>query len=215
MRFHLIILQGSVHLLLAIFYRRLNAMKKYENLKKRYPQYISLDDFHKIAHIAKRSAKYLVENGIVPAIDTGKQTWRYKIHIDDAIAYLQQRDKAGSMIPKGAVSPCKGIRKRSFSQALAAGQEKEVAEYFRQILSAYPDVLSTANIADITGFNKKSVMRIIGCGHIKYIARGRKYLIPKPYFLEYVVTPRFIEAWSNSERFIKVLTEFEEWIEQR
>ena len=58
---------------------------KYESLREKYPEFISLDQLHKVCGIAKRSAKYLVDNGIIPYQDTGRQTWRYKIAIDDVI----------------------------------------------------------------------------------------------------------------------------------
>ena len=79
-------------------------MKNYSHLKRQYPGYISLDQFHKICKIAKRSAKYLVDSGIVPAIDSGKKTHRYQIAIEDVIAYLRRRDREGSMIPTGLLT---------------------------------------------------------------------------------------------------------------
>jgi len=60
----------------------------YEQLKKDYPEVISINQFYQICHIAKRSAVYLLENGIVPYTDTGKLTWKYKIKLDDVIAYI-------------------------------------------------------------------------------------------------------------------------------
>jgi len=63
-------------------------MEKYEELKVQYPEYISLDELSRICKIAKRSALYLVEHKIIPVIDTGKKTWRYKISLDAVIRYL-------------------------------------------------------------------------------------------------------------------------------
>jgi len=87
-------------------------MKKYEELKTQYPEYISLDQFYRICKIAKRSAIYLIQHGIVPSITTDKKTWRYKIKIDDVITYLQRRDEVGSMIPRGAATS----RKKKFAE---------------------------------------------------------------------------------------------------
>ena len=121
-------------------------MKKYEKLKTKYPSYISLEQLCTICHIAKRTARYLVTNGIIPSIDTGRKTWRYKILIDDVITYLRQREQKGSMVPKGAVNSRKtSRRKRSFSQEIAPGDEHEVVEYFTCIYADYPDVLTTAD----------------------------------------------------------------------
>jgi len=190
-------------------------MKKYENLKTQYPAYVSLDQLRVICKIAKRTARYLVENNIIPAIDTGRKTWRYKISIDDVIAYLRQRERKGSMVPGGAVSSRKTKRRRSFSQAVDSGQENEVVEYFKHIYSDYPDVLTTYDLAEMTGLHKKSFQRIIGAGHIKLLTSSPRYIIPKVYFWEFIASRRFIDAWSNSDEFIKVLEGFEKWRTQR
>ena len=47
----------------------------------------SIDQLYKICKIAKRSALYLIQHGIIPVTDTGKQTLRYKIALDDVITY--------------------------------------------------------------------------------------------------------------------------------
>ena len=58
---------------------------------------VSLDQVTKICRIAKRNAKYLVDNGIIPYTDTGKKTWHYKIALEDVIDYLRRREKVGSI----------------------------------------------------------------------------------------------------------------------
>ena len=52
-----------------------DAMKnnKYDYLWDQYPEYVSSNQLYKICRIAKRSAKYLLENGIIPCEDTGKK----------------------------------------------------------------------------------------------------------------------------------------------
>ena len=50
-------------------------MNKHETLLNPYGDFLSLDELSRVCKIAKRSARYLVVNGIIPAIDTGKRTW--------------------------------------------------------------------------------------------------------------------------------------------
>jgi excisionase family DNA binding protein len=196
----------------------MSKMKDYTELKSKYPEYISLDELSRVCRIAKRSARYLVEHGIIPAIDTGKKTWRYQIAIDDVIAYLFRRDKVGSMIPPGAVTSHYKTRKinayanrKSFSKLVTEGQEDEVAKYFNHIYSDSEDILTTNDIADMTGLYRGTIMKLAKNGHIKFISDSPKYLIPKKCLLEFVVTRRFLEAKSNSELFKKVLGGFEIW----
>jgi len=194
-------------------------MEKYATLKNRYPDFLSLDELSRVCKISKRSARYLVEHGIIPALDTGKQTWRYQIKTDDVIRYLQLREKLGSMIPPGAVSsrtkkrnnPHFGNRK-TFSRYITSGQECYVMEYFKHIYSDFDEILTTAEVVVMTGLNKSTVLKLLKAGKIKSLEARPKYLIPKKYLLEFVVTRRYIEAKTDSESFKKILGGFEIWI---
>ena len=190
---------------------------KYESLREAYPEFISLDQLYKICGVSKISATYLVENGIIPAIDTGKQTWRYKIALDDAITYLRRREQVGSMIPRGVATSRKPKHERMkstrkcFAQMVTPGQEAAIAEYFDFIFADYDEILTTLDIIEMTGLEKSTVLKLLKAGVIKSIMTYPKYLIPKPYLLEFVITPRFIEYRTNSEHFRKILGGFEIW----
>jgi len=190
---------------------------KYESLREAYPEFISLDQLHKICGVSKISATYLVEHGIIPAIDTGKQTWRYKIALDDAITYLRRREQVGSMIPRGVATSRKPKHERMkstrkcFAQMVTQGQETAIADYFNYIFAEYDEVLTTLDIIEMTGLEKSTVLKLLKAGAIKSIMTYPKYLIPKQYLLEFVVTPRFIEYRTNSEHFRKILGGFEIW----
>jgi len=191
-------------------------MQNYTELKGKYPDLLSLDELSRVCKIAKRSARYLVQNGIIPAIDTGKQTWRYQISIDDVITYLYRREKVGSMIPPGVVTSRYKNRtitanRKSFAEMVVEGQEWEIAEYFGFIYAEYNDVLTTMEVAEMTGLDKNTIQRLSRDGHIKSLERRPTYLIPKQYLLEFVASRRFIELKTNSETFKKILGGFEIW----
>jgi len=192
-------------------------MKNYSHLKRQYPGYISLDQFHKICKIAKRSAKYLVDSGIVPAIDSGKKTHRYQIAIEDVIAYLRRRDREGSMIPTGLLTS--GQREPStrvsFSRLVELGEENQVAEFFQHITTDYPDVLTVADIVKLSGIGKSTILKMLEAGHLKSITNSPKHLIPKAYLFEFVATRRFLALSSDSDAYREVLESFEVWRSQK
>lgn len=192
-------------------------MKKYEKLKKQYPEYISLDQLYGICRIAKRSARYLVEHGIIPAVDTGRKTWRYKIAIDDVITYLHRREQLGTMIPPGASSSRSMQLRRprlSFVEVITPGSTDEVLRYFEHICENYNDVLTVLEIVEITGLNKKTILLFLKEGAIKSLASSPRYIIPKTYLLEFIVTPQYVKARSNSDTFKKIIEDFENWKKQ-
>ena len=184
--------------------------RKYSKLRNQYPEYVSLDQVTRICRIAKRNAKYLVDNGIIPYIETGKKTWRYKIALEDVIDYLCRREQVGSMIPRGATSTRMNHRK-CFAQMVESGHETDISKYFSYIYADYADVLTSADVVEMTGLEKSTISKLLKDGVIKSIATHPKYLVPKSYLLEFVVTPRFIEYRTNSEEFLKVLGGFETW----
>ena len=78
----------------------------YEYLSQQYPKIISMDQLYRICHISKRKAKWLLENGVIPCKDSGKQTRRFQICLDDVITFLERRE-AGLLhedIPAGIFS---------------------------------------------------------------------------------------------------------------
>jgi len=186
-------------------------MKQYENLRKKYPQYVSLDQLRVICKVAKRTATYLVVNNIIPAIDTGRKTWRYLIAIDDVIIYLQRRDKEGSLVPIGATNPKNTSALKSYSQVVMRGEEQKVVKYFSDIYTNYPDVLTVADMASMTGLSKKTFFRILKDGRIKTLDSNTIYIIPKVYFWEFIKSRRFIDIRSHSKDFIRILEGFEAW----
>lgn len=191
--------------------------KKYEKLKEQYPDYVSLDQFYQICRIAKRSARYLVEQKIVQAVDTGRKTWRYKIHIDDVITYLRSREQRGSMIPPGAVSsrPSRPINPRmTFSSLIEPGNESLVYHYFEQLYADYNDVLTVPEIADMTGLSHKTVLLLLKDGDIKSITNSPRYIVPKIYLFEFTATSRYINTQSNSLGFIQIFKSFEKWLKR-
>lgn len=64
----------------------------YEYLREQYPEIISKDQLYRICHISKRKARWLLENGITPCEDSGKQTRRFHIRLEDVITFLERRD---------------------------------------------------------------------------------------------------------------------------
>ncbi len=187
---------------------------KYENLRKKYPSYISLGQFYQICHIAKRSALYLLENGIVPAIDTGKKTWRYKIALDDVITYLRRREQWGSCIPPGAVSsrPAAAPNHRvSLSMHIKRGDEEEVYRYFERLYAKSSDALGVQEIMAMTGLSDKTVLQLLKAGNIKSIAAHPRYIVPKTFLLEFLTSRRYIDLFSNSEGFVQIVEGFKSY----
>ena len=186
-------------------------MKKYESLKRQNPGYVSLEQFRIICKMSKRSAAKLLTAGIIPSINTEKKTWKYKISIDDVITYLHRREQWGRTIPKKSDKLYDTKTRKSYSQNVSPGEEHLVEKYFIHACKDRPDILSIDDMIAITGLSNKTLYRIAKAGSIQFIETGRKHLYPKIYFLEFIKSPRFINTWSNSDEFIRIMEDFKAW----
>lgn len=189
--------------------------KKYEYLREQYPEYVTSNQLYKICHIAKRSAKYLLDNGIIPCKDSGKKTRRYTIALKDIIAYLEKRDKTlSTLIPRGCVNSRRKTHQSprvSISAILSPGSEGELKRYFEYIYADYPDIVNARDVTEMTGLSHKTVIELLNKKEIQSWFIASKYVIPKEFVLAFVVSPRFINMKSNSANFNKILGGFEIW----
>lgn len=189
---------------------------KYSKLKEKYPEYVSKGQLRVICKISLLSATYLIEHGIIPAIDTGKTTWRYKIHIDDVIKYLRRREQWGSQIPPGAASSRYRYKRvtnsrKSYADYIQSGEEPLISEYFLYLYEDFSDVLTVSDVIQMTGLSDKTLKIKLKEGHIQYITKRPRYTIPKMSVINYVSSKEYIEMKSNSELFKKILGGFEIW----
>ena len=192
--------------------------EKYRELMERYPCYVSKEQLYVICRISKQSAKHLLDTGIIPCEDTGKKTRRYRIAMKDIIAYLKNREKSGNaMISSGETGTLikSEIRPRtSYAKAVLPGQEEEVRRYFEYISTDYPDVLNMYDAADMTGLALVTIQKLTKSGTLRFIKVDRHPMIPKPYMLDFMSSPKFLCIKSNSTNFKRVLRDFSIWRER-
>lgn len=149
--------------------------KDYSDLRQKYPAVISSEQLSKICHISKRKAKWLLENGIIPCVDTGKKTWRFQISIEAVIDYLAKRDANSLTIaaPPGIFSS-KPHQKPAAPVDLAA-----LRAYTQRLWRNEPDVLTVEEASRISGFSKDTIYHWIHKERLMSIRYMGRHIIPK------------------------------------
>ena len=129
-----------------------------EYLKNTYPDVITKDQFYRICHISKKTAFYLLDNGLVPCTNSGKQTRKYKIRLDDVIAFLDAREikPAAFKVPdnfyKGSVYNLYGSSIKRLSK------NKDILRTFlNKQIADYDDIISPSMVSEITGYSTKTI----------------------------------------------------------
>ena len=119
------------------------------------PDVITKDQLYRICHISKSTALYLLQSGKIPCEYTGRKTRCYKIKKEDVIAYLENR----KVFPESYSAPA-GWYKGDYTVQMEEQVPQIVREhlrlYYTELLSGYPDVLTTQEVSKITGYGKTS-----------------------------------------------------------
>ena len=125
--------------------------------------------------MSKRKAKWLLENGVVPCIDTGKKTWRFQISIDAVVDYLVKRD-ANSL----TVAAPLGIFSSKPTQKSAAPVDLVALQaYTQRLWRNEPDVLTVEKASRISGFSKDTIYHWIYKERLMSIRYMGGHIIPK------------------------------------
>ncbi len=137
----------------------------YQQILDEYPEYVTKEQLYQICHISKKSAQNLLESGEIPCIDSGRKTHRFLIATADVVDYLQRRDSA----PRPAA-------------------DETAVEKIRAALALYPDVLSVAQVSELTGRRSSTVTKWCRLNYIENIYAGGKNHIPKASLADFLVS---------------------------
>lgn len=166
-------------------------------LRDTYPSVITLNQLYRICHLSKRKARWLLENHIIPCQDSGKKTRRFKIQLDDVITYLEETasGKRNVQFPVGlfssnTVSKKAAKHKKQLYDLEQPGIRKALYQQYEKRFRTFPDVLSTTEVAQMTGFGRNAVNNWIANGRLKIYSRGGRF-IPKTYVLDFCCSPYY------------------------
>ena len=141
------------------------------------PDVITKDQLYRICHISKSTALYLLQSGKIPCEYTGRKTRCYKIKKEDVIAYLENR----KVFPESYSAPA-GWYKGDYTVQMEEQAPPVVREhlrlYYTELLSGYPDVLTTQAVSEITGYGKTAINNWCNQGHIKSFRKNNVNHIP-------------------------------------
>lgn len=179
----------------------------YEYLREQYPEIISKDQLYRICHISKRKARWLLENGIIPCEDSGKQTRRFHIRLEDVITFLERRD-AGLLqeeIPAGIFSS----EAHPFAQPRQALDSGALCAFLLERWADVPDILTVQQAASLCGYAPATLNNWVGKGRISAVqCRGRN-LISKESLAQRLASQEVQMSSNHSEQYTELLEEFQ------
>ena len=100
-----------------------------------YPEYITKEQMYRICHISKKTCLFLLESGLVPSVDSGKRTRRFKIKTVDVVQYLRERDDYPELYkaPDGFYKSAGCKKAPSFDEVFAKSDLVLMRKYYSRI----------------------------------------------------------------------------------
>ena len=179
----------------------------YQNILAKYPPTISKEQLYKLCHISKRMAKCLLDNGIIPCVNTGHATHKYTILTTDVIAYLRKReaspDDCRVILPKG-----KGKKHIVYpSIEYTPSVMKRYQQLLIDLLQPYPDLMTVHMVSDLTGYSLKTIYKWTPKGHMRWLQNGTSFYVPKEILIRHMMSEDFRSIAGKSEKHRSIINQ--------
>lgn len=184
--------------------------KKYEDLLEKYPQYISKEQFYKIAHVSKRTAQHLLEMGLVNHVDSGRKTRKYAIAMVDVVSFLKDRDRNPARYGR--------LRQQRVIQCtptiLTSQEKEELKAFYIKLFIQYPDVVNVKQVSEMTGHAPNRIRQWCCEKKFERFLIHNTYQIPKVCLIGFLVSDEYCQLQYRSSKQIDTMKEFLRLIEK-
>ena len=169
---------------------------------------ISLEQLYKMLHISKRKASWMLQNGIIPCEIRNTQTHKYFIKRKDILEYINKNQIAKQQeIPIGIFNYNRTTNPhRTESQDSVCGgsfysfeiifndEERELFKrMLENMLKEIPDVLTVKEVAELTGYNRKTILRYAKKKYIFTVSLKGRLCISKQSLIEYLSSDKALK----------------------
>lgn len=173
---------------------------------------LSKEQFIYVGHMSKRTATYLLDSKLVPAIYNGKKSKCYFIKKKDIIEFFNDF----AIMPEKYLAPPKWYSEKkkikTKSYRLRLNPEKinieKLEYYYRQKLDSIfeDDVLKVQDVSIFTGYKPSTVRGWINADKMEVlILPGKRYYIPKELLIEWLLSDTYNKIERKSGKHLKAL----------
>ena len=133
----------------------------------------------------------MLANGLIPSISSGKKTHTFKIAKADVIAFLELREQEPERFTASR-GWYQASRLNLVQQGARSPDEADAIRIrFGKLMNFYPDVMTIGEVSKFTGYGPSSVAMWCNKNRLRYFDMGSRYMIPKPYLLDFIMGPYF------------------------
>ncbi len=173
---------------------------------KNYPNILSKEQLCKVAHMSKRTALFLLQNGIIPSVNTGKQTRCYKIKKKDIKAFFDELEvapqKAASLRRRQPVEKKIRLSPYVLRSIPSKVDGESLRAFYTRALAKYEDILTLKETAEFTGYRPEVVSGWIKSGKLTALQVGRKFIIPKVCLIDWLSSYDYNHIEHKSNKYV-------------
>ncbi len=184
---------------------------------------ISLEQLYKMLRISKRKAAWMLKNGIIPCEIRNTPTHKYTIKRDDVLAYMAKspREKRKE-IPVGLFNAKKNNNPHGNEQegsvcegyfddtvlTLRGAEKTKFKRMLETLLADVPDTLTVQEVAKLTGYAERRILRYIGRRYIYAVKICGRYAISKKSIINYFAKDKAFKHTQKSKWHIHIIKQY-------
>ena len=184
---------------------------------------ISLEQLYKMLRISKRKAAWMLQNGIIPCEIRNTPTHKYTIRKEDVLTYMAKSDREKRKeIPVGIFNAKKTNNPRrtespdsdcggyfdDTNYKLRGKERARFKEMLEDLLYAVPDTLTVDEVAELTGYHRRTILRYVQRKYIYGVNIMGKYYISKQSVINYLATDKAFKNTQKSEWHTMVILKY-------
>ena len=159
----------------------------YDEIKTNYSDPLTLENVRVILKISKRKAAWLLQNQYIKCIDTGKNTRRYTIKIDDLIEYMQNVESGELIVPTvSGMFNAHDAKSHLDSTVFPKNLPDDFEKWLEKKWENQSGALTIKDITELTGYSQRSIVRWLAEGRISRVIIPDGFVIPKKYVINYL-----------------------------
>ncbi len=187
-------------------------MTQYKNeLRKKYPPILSLEDVRIILRISRRKASWMLQNGIIKCTNNGKKTKQYAVDIDDLFDYFKKVEinDPSVRIPSGIFSSrvAEQASRKLLLDAIHAVPSADFSLFLADEWCEYDDLLYWNDVVKITGYAKTTVNKWMADKLLKKAIAQDGHFTTKEWLIEFYQEYAY-KIEGKSQKHILLLTKY-------
>ncbi len=184
-----------------------------EEIKRNYPNILSLENIRCILHISKRKAAWMLQHGIIKCEISAKKTKQYSVRMGDLFEYLDKLEQGDPSVltPVGRFSTKEPKKPRVPQEVLPSIMFAKPYDDFRLWLEdewyKESDVLLTEDIARITGYDKNTAQRWIAEKRLRSVRTQNQLISSKTWLIDFYYEDAY-QIVRKSDAHIKLMKRY-------